>query len=542
MGTAPSSPNLAHAMLVELAVRDLGVIADLRLAFGPAMSVLTGETGAGKTMIVEAISLLLGGKTDPSRVRPGATESVVEGLFVDADDHDVVLRRVVPAVGRSRCYVNGELATAANLADVGGALVEICGQHSHQRLQSTRAQREALDRFGKIDLAPLSAARARRGELGRQMDALGGDERARAREIDLLRYQLAELDEAAIVDPDEDRRLSEAEDVLSDAVAHLEAAVRAGSDLSAEGGALELVGSALALLAKRAPYLSVAQRLDGVAAELGDVATELRAIADGIDEDPERLDALRRRRQLLVELRRKYGDSLSEVIAFHREVGERLADLESHEERARLLESEIATVAAEEARAAAEVGRARRLEAPHLGGAVCEHLGALGLGSARIVIEVGDTDPGDDVAFLLSANSGMDPQPLAKSASGGELSRTMLALHLVLSEGAPTMIFDEVDAGIGGAAAVSVGRALSRLSTTRQVLVVTHLPQVAAFADIQLLVAKSDDGIAVSTIVQLDDSQRVIELSRMLSGSPDSETAQEHAAEMLADAASERGR
>ena len=173
---------------------------------------------------------------------------------------------------------------------------------------------------------------------------------------------------------------------------------------------------------------------------------------------------------------------------------------------------------------------------------MCEHLGDLGLGSARIVIEVGDTDPGDDVAFLLSANSGMDPQPLAKSASGGELSRTMLALHLVLSEGAPTMIFDEVDAGIGGAAAVSVGRALSRLSTTRQVLVVTHLPQVAAFADIQLLVAKSDDGIAVSTIVQLDDSQRVIELSRMLSGSPDSETAQEHAAEMLADAASERGR
>ena len=532
-------------MLLELAVRDLGVIADLRLDFGAGMCALTGETGAGKTMIIEALALLLGGKTDPTRVRPGAEASVVEGRFAvpgeaGADDDEIVLRRVVPAEGRSRCYVNGEMATAAGLAEIGGRLVEICGQHSHQRLQSTRAQRDALDRFGSINLAALVVAQSRRRELEAQLAALGGDERARAREIDLLRFQVDELDAAAIDDPSEDERLAAEEDLLADALAHLEAGASALAGLHDDGAATDLVAAALAAVEHRAPFTATAARLHGLLAELTDVVDELRTVTEQIEPDPERLDAIRSRRQLLVELRRKYGETIEEVMEFHRHAAEQLDDLLSHEARAATLESAIAEARATEGAAAAKVAAARRKAAPKLAAAVADHLEEVALGSARVEVVVGGPDPGDEVEFRMSANAGMAPQPIAKAASGGELSRTMLALHQVLSVGAPTMVFDEVDAGVGGTAATAVGRALARLASGTQVLVVTHLPQVAAYADVQLSVAKSGDGLAVSTIRQLDSDDRVIELSRMLSGSPDSETARRHAEELLDLAARDR--
>ena len=530
-------------MLVELAVRDLGVIAELRLDFGPGMCALTGETGAGKTMIIEALALLLGGRSDPARVRPGADASVVEGRFIGlpaSGDDEIVLRRVVPADGRSRCYVNGEMATAARLAELGGTLVEICGQHSHQHLQSTRAQREALDRFGHIDLAPLHAAQARRRELESQLAALGGDERVRAREIELLRFQLDELEAAQLDDPDEDQALSDEEDVLADALAHLEAGAAALAALSDDDAAADRLGVALAAIERRVPFEAIAGRLHGLVAEMTDVVDELRLLTDRIEPDPERLDAIRGRRQLLVELRRKYGETIPEVIAYWGEVSERLDDLMSHEARAAAIDAQLSAAVAAEETQATKVAVARRKAAPKLAKAVAERLEEVAMGAARVEIGVEGPGAADEVEFRMSANAGMAPAPIAKAASGGELSRTMLALHQVLSVGAPTMVFDEVDAGVGGSAAIAVGRALSRLAAHQQVLVVTHLPQVAAYADVQLSVSKTGSGLAVSTIRRLDDDDRVIELSRMLSGSPDSETARRHAEELLDSAARDR--
>jgi DNA repair protein RecN (Recombination protein N) len=538
-------------VLVELAVTDLGVIARSRLVLGPGLTALTGETGAGKTMLVEAIGLLLGGRADPGLVRAGASEAVVEGRFV-VDGEEVVLTRVVPRDGRSRAYVDGRMATAAALAERGAALVELVGQHAHQALLAPAAQRAALDRAASVDLGPLTEARARLRAIDARLDALGGDAGARAREVDLLRHQSREIAAAGLADAGEDATLEAEEDVLADATAHREAAASALAALSDDGGGRDLLASGLAALDDRPPFRAAAERLTGLLAELDDVVHELREAADGVVDDPERLAEVRARRQLLLDLVRKYGTArsgergtgdLAEVLAYWAEVDERLATLEAHDETAAALEAERRAVEAEERRAAAAVGAARRQAAPQLAAAVQRHLADLAMGRARVEVAVGDDDPGDDVAFLLAANPGSDPAPLAKAASGGELARSMLALRLVLSAEPPVAVFDEVDAGIGGEAALAVGRLLADLAGDRQVLVVTHLPQVAAFADAQVSVRKAVDGATTTATAEpLEDDERVVELSRMLSGTPDSERVQQAAAELLEVAAAARQR
>lgn len=544
-------------MLVELAVRDLGVIAELRLLLGEGMTVVTGETGAGKTMVVDAIELLVGGRADPMLVRTGAEEAWVEGRFVrppgaDGDlPEEVVLARAIPRSGRSRAYVDGRLATVSELATIGARLVDLHGQHAHQSLLHPAAQREALDRFAGVDLARLRAARVAVRDLLEELERLGGDERTRAREIDLLRYQVDEIEAAAIEGPDEDERLEAEEDQLADAAAHREAAAAAVTALSGDGGgaldeavsAGDALGVALAAVAGRRPFAAAEERLRAVAAEVADIAAEIRGAGEAIEDDPERLEAVRERRQLLRELRRKYGETLADVIAEGERLRARLAELEGYEKRAAELDAELARARAEEAAAAAEVAAARRAAAPELAARIQENLAELAMPKARVEVEVRGDDPGDDVEILLAANPGAPPLPLAKVASGGELARTMLALRLVLTEAPPTLVFDEVDAGIGGQAAVAVGRALARLGRQHQVLVVTHLPQVAAYADAQVRVAKhTDDATTVSEVAVLDHEERVVELSRMLSGQPDSDAARRHAAELLATAAGERGR
>jgi DNA repair protein RecN (Recombination protein N) len=527
-------------MLVELAVRDLGVIADLRLFVSKGMSALTGETGAGKTMVVDAIELLVGGRADGVRVRSGTEEAWIEGRFVEGDD-EVVLARAVPRNGRSRAYVDGRLATVAGLAEVGARLVDLHGQHAHQSLLSGSAQRSALDRFGEVDLEPLRAARRRVNEIVAELDALGGDERARAREIDLLRYQVEELEAAGLSDPDEDEALAAEEDVLADASAHREAAAVAIAALTDEGGATDPLGAAIASLGGRAPFVAHEERLRAMAAELADVAGELRSSAEAIDEDPARLSAVRERRQLLFDLRRKYGESLAEVLNEWERLSDRLAQLEDHDRRAAQLDQALAEARLQEAEAAKAVAEARRVAAPRLAEAVEAHLRELAMAKARLEVRVGGPDPADEVVFLLAANPGTEPLPLAKVASGGELARAMLALRLVLTAAPPTLVFDEVDAGIGGEAARAVGRSLARLARQHQVLVVTHLPQVAAYADSHLQVAKhSDDESTVSQVVELDHGARIVELSRMLSGQPESDTARRHAEELMVAAGRER--
>jgi DNA repair protein RecN (Recombination protein N) len=529
-------------MLTELHIEQLGVIERVDITLGRGLTAVTGETGAGKTMLVEAIELLVGGRADASMVRHGATEARVDGRLVTAEGTERVLSRVIPADGRSRAYVDGRPATVASLADAAGDLVDLHGQHAHQSLLTTATQRAALDAYGGIDLGPLRAARARLTEIDAALAALGGDERARARELDLLRFQVSELDAAGLSDPQEDERLDAEESVLADAGAHREAASAAVSLLADDGGGRDLLAEALGLVDGRVPFAPVADRLRAVLAELDDLTTELRSQGESIDESPERLAAVRERRQLLQLLRRKYGDDLAAVMAFHTEAAERLRELEGFDERAARLDADRQAALADERRAAAEVGRRRREVAPRLAAAVQTELARLAMPHASLAIEVGehaDDHPGDRVQFLLAANPGMPLLPLTRVASGGELARTMLALRLVLSGAGSggrddrTLVFDEVDAGIGGAAAQAIGDALAALGRSHQVLVVTHLAQVAAVADTQISVTKSvADGTTTALATALDGEERIAELARMLSGSV-SETALGHARELL---------
>jgi DNA repair protein RecN (Recombination protein N) len=422
-------------------------------------------------------------------------------------------------------------------------LVDLHGQHAHQSLLTTAAQRAALDRFGDVDLGPIDSLCARRAEIDANLAELGGDERARAREIDLLRYQLEELDAAQLTTDGEDATLEAEETLLANAEAHREAGLSAHALLRDDGATLDRLADAGARLRSRPPFEELAQRLAAAAAEAEEVATDLRAIAESIVDDPERLEALRTRRRLLGDLCRKYGETLGDVLAYSEDARRRLSALEDHDARAATLEREREATDADIAAAEALVRAARAESAPTLAAAIERHLQQLALGGARMEISVGDRGAGDDVTFLLSANPGEPPLPLAKVASGGELARAMLAARLVLTDAPDTLVFDEVDAGVGGEAALAVGRALATLAATRQVLVVTHLPQVAAVADQQIAVTKQTRADrTVATATPVDGEQRVVELSRMLSGSPSSTTARGHAEELLDAASRERGR
>jgi DNA repair protein RecN (Recombination protein N) len=526
-------------MLLELAVSDLGVIDTLTLQLPAGLIALTGETGAGKTLVVDAIDLLMGGRAHPGLVRPGATEATVDGRF-ELDDEEIVLTRVVPANGRSRAYINGRPATVSALADVGANLVDLHGQHAHQSLLGVEAQRAALDQFGRVNLDRLVACRKLLRDLETALVELGGDERTRARELDLLRYQVRELDDATLKDPDEDVSLAEAEDLLANAVEHREAADSALTTIADDDGIRDRLADATARLTDRPPFVEVTARLKALLAELDDISDTVRVISESIDQDPAALADVQERRHLLHQLCRKYGDDLHEVIAEHAALRERLVELEGHDERAARLDTEVLAAGRELADAEAEVLAARLEAAPMLADAIASHLPDLAMEKAEVGIEVDGVD-GSQVVFLLAANPGSALQPLSKVASGGELARAMLALRSVLSEAPPILVFDEVDAGIGGQAGLSIGRSLAALGDRHQVLVVTHLPQVAAFADAHLAVEKrqgEDD--TVSEVRLLNNTERRTELARMLSGQPESKTARKHAKELLAEAAAQK--
>ncbi|MGQ0824793.1 MAG: DNA repair protein RecN [Actinomycetota bacterium] len=528
-------------MLSELRVENLGIVEELLVPVGAGMTVITGETGAGKTLVVDALELLCGGRADPSVVREGASEARVQGRFVLEDEEDeVVLARVVPAVGRSRGYVNGGLVTAAELSHWGRRLVDLHGQHAHQHLLHAADQRALLDRAAGNEaacaLAQLRDARASARAAEEELAALGGDERTRAREVDLLRYQADEIDAAAIMDIDEDERLAADEALLADAEVHRDALYAAHT--AAEGPAQDALGAAVAALAGRAPFAPLADRLRSLQAETAEIAYDLRVAQEGVVADPERLAAVQARRALLRELVRKYGPTLADVCAYAIETRTRLAALERHDARAAALEAQHSDAAAVAHAAAADLSRVRRAAAGPLAEAVTNRLRELALAKARFAIEIEPTaqtgEGADEVTFVLAPNPGEPPRPLARTASGGELSRAMLALRVVLSEAPPTLVFDEVDAGIGGEAGTAVGRALAELGGRHQVLCVTHLAQVAAFADAHLAVSKNETrGRMVARAALCLDDARVTELARMLAGDVDSATAREHARELL---------
>jgi DNA repair protein RecN (Recombination protein N) len=533
-------------MLSELRVENLGIVEEVLVSLGEGLTAITGETGAGKTLLVDALVLALGGRADPALVRDGATEARVEGRFVTVDD-EMVLTRVVPADGRSRGYANSRLATAGELAEHGRLLADLHGQHAHQSLIHPADQRALLDAYaGEPARRALQALRAARDEV-RRIDAdlvqLGGDERARAREIDLLRYQVEEIAAADLGDADEEARLEAEEQLLADADAHRDALAVAQRELG--GPAEDALGATIAALAGREPFADLAKRAHGLQAEVAELAHDVRVAGEGVTADPGRLAAVRERRQHLRDLCRKYGASIAEVLTYADEARARLAELEGRDARAAALDRD--RVAAEQAvtEAASFLTRARRSVASPLAKAVTEHLHDLAMPNAMFSVDVEPaplTDDGvDDVVFLLAANAGEAARALARTASGGELSRAMLALRVVLSEAPPTLVFDEVDAGIGGEAGVAVGRSLASLGGKHQVLCVTHLAQVAAFADAHIVVSKREiRGRTVATASRVEGGERIAELSRMLAGDGDSVNARRHARELLARAAEAR--
>jgi DNA repair protein RecN (Recombination protein N) len=577
-------------VLLEMRLRGLGVIRDAVLEFGPGLTVVTGETGAGKTMVVTGLGLLMGGRADAGAVRDGMAAAVVEGrIAVPAhspvaaraaeagaglDDGDVlIVSRTVSAEGRGRAHAGGRSVPVGVLAELAEDLVTVHGQSDQLRLKSPARQREALDRFaGPAAAKPLAEYRAAWQRLREVETALGEiarRARERAQEAELLRLGLAEI-ERADPQPGEDAalraeasRLAHAEDLRRAAeTAHL--ALTGDPDAAEAGDVSALVGAARRALEQvRAhdPVLAgLADRLAEIGYLVADLATEAASYAESVESDPLRLAAVEDRRATLGHLTRAYGEDADAVLAWAKDAAGRLYELEGDDDRIAGLGTERGRLRDRLGKAAAALSRARSKAATRLAGAVTGELAELAMPHARLVVEVRQRPDGDglpvdlgsgpvplaagpdgidEVELLLSPHAGAPPRPVARGASGGELSRVMLGLEVVLgaADPVPTFVFDEVDSGVGGRAALGIGRRLARLARTSQVLVVTHLPQVAAFADRHLLVVKSGNGeITESGVQTLDDEGRVRELARMLGGMADSDSARAHAEELIASA------
>jgi DNA repair protein RecN (Recombination protein N) len=430
--------------------------------------------------------------------------------------------------------VNGRAATLAELADVTAALMELHGQSTHQALRTVAAQREALDVFAGVDLEPRRVARRALAATEEALSSLGGDGRSRAREMALLGHEIAEIDDAELHDPHEAAILEREEDALARAEEARQAALAAAQMLRGDGGVLEQLATTRAALADLPePLPDLAAGISSAAADLDDLATSLRGAGEGFESHPDRLEAVRARRRLIADLCRRYGDDIAAVVAHADRSRERLTELESHDQRAGALEQDLAAAQRALTEVEAALAETRRSAAPRLAAAVQDRMAELALPHARLECEV-HGPAGDHVELLLAANPGEPPRPLTKVASGGELSRTMLALRLVLAGGPATLVFDEVDAGLGGETGLAVGRALAGVARDHQVLVITHLPQVAAHADHQVVVSKEvERGRTRTLAAAVDGADRVAELARMLAGRPDSDSGRRHAAELL---------
>jgi DNA repair protein RecN (Recombination protein N) len=580
-------------MLDELRIRGLGVIDEAVLPLGPGLTVVTGETGAGKTMVVTGLLLLFGGRADSARVRTGTDQASVDGRVAlvadsavaervreaggDLDDNELVLRRVVNANGRSRAFVGGAPAPAAVLSELADQLLAVHGQSDQLRLVRPAAQRAALDRYAGTELDSYAAAYTRwRAAAAELADRVGRAAELR-RETDLLTHGIAEI-EAVAPQPGEAAELAR----LAARLGHADAltfAARSAHDVlvgdaddptGEAGDVTQLLGIASRSLAQQrgadAELDELAARLTELSALAADLGSEFGAYAEQLDADPARLEQVESRRAALGALVRKYCDepepTVGGVLRWAAAARERLDQIDVSDEAIAALRMEYESAGEEVATLAAEVSERRQRAAAELAEAVSTELAGLAMPDATLQVDVEPrpataglptlavdgrevgvgADGADEVTFLLQPHAGAPVLPLGRGASGGELSRVMLALEVCLAgtDPVPTLVFDEVDAGVGGRAAVEVGRRLARLARQRQVLVVTHLAQVAAFADRHIVVDKPVDGagggVTASDVHVVDGEDRIAELARMLAGS-DSATAREHAAELLADAA-----
>ncbi|HMR49099.1 MAG TPA: DNA repair protein RecN [Arachnia sp.] len=558
-------------MLSELRLRAFGVVDEAVLDLGPGLNALTGETGAGKTMIVSGLGHLLGARADAGVVRRGADRATVQGrwevpeavaeavreLGGDTDGPELTTLRQVSAQGRSRAVVGGAALPVSAMANLLSEMATIHGQSEQLRLSSPERQRELLDRHAQPpELARYREAFRQRKAAAEELARLEAEADARAREIDMLRYGLGEID-ASAPEAGEDDRLAAEQLRLMDLdelrrLASLAGAALSGSedDLDAPG-AVSLVGQARKALGQLAGHDATAEPLVARVLDLqalaDDLAAEVASYAADLVSDPLRLEAVGQRRAELAALTRKYGPTVDEVLGWAQTARRRLIELEGSDERIGGLRAQIEGLDAQLTADAAAISATRRAAATRLADLVAGELKALAMPHARLRFEVTAAPLGphgaDRIELLFSANPGSEPAPLGKVASGGELSRVRLALEVVLAEdaGGHTFVFDEVDAGVGGAVGVEIGRRLSRLARRSQVIVVTHLAQVAAFADRHFVVAKASDGqVTRSGVHELDDDQRRAELARMMGGSSDTDAGLNHAAELLAEAAAGR--
>ena len=562
-------------MITELRIRGLGVIADAVVPFAPGLTVVTGETGAGKTMVLTGLGLVSGERADPGLVRTGSERADVDAewrlgpatlrtlasrledagvdLEAEGDDQVLLLGRTVAAGGRSRAFAGGRSVPATVLAELSTTLLTVHGQADQLSLRDPRRQRDLLDAFAGAgpDKDRFAEAFARWRSAGAALRDLVDHRAEREREAALLRHGIAEIAAVAPVEGEDDELKARANALAHSTDLMAELAGAHASLIGDDGDAPSAVG--LLALARRAvdharaldPRLdAVAERLASLADGLAAAAAEIADHARDVDADPAELARVEERRHAVAELKRRYGPELADVLAWWAQADQTVSQTDDADARIDALRHELAAAAEETRAAAAALTSVRREGAARLGTAVTAELRDLAMPDARLDVDVATVadldaftaDGADTVTLLLSPHSGADPRPLDRGASGGELSRVMLAVEVVLAGDASvgTFVFDEVDAGIGGKVAVEVGRRLARLARSSQVVVVTHLPQVAAFADRHVVVTKGADGQVTATSVNVvDGPDRVRELVRMLSGLEDSQSGAEHATELL---------
>jgi len=548
-------------MLRELRLKDFAIVASAAVEFGPGLTCLTGETGAGKSILVDALGLALGGRADAGMVGPGGT-ATVEALFdvagvpgvseeldsigVDTDGGELIVRRVVGSNGRSKAYLNGSMVNASTLQSIGGLLVDIHGQHEHQSLLRVDTHLDLLDMH--LGLGGLKAEYAeafeKRRELKARLDDIVSRARERAQRLDLIRYQADEIDQAGL-SPGEDDELEEERVRLANfdrlaGLAHEAAQALRDAEPSALSMAVSALGSVKDIAGLVEGQAETVRFLESATIAMEEASAGIRDFAAGLESDPRRLEEVEDRLDLVKGLKKKYGDTIADILDYRTRIGVELEGLEYADEEADSLRERLAGAEEALAELAGRLGEARRDGAAGFCREVKKELSSLGMPKAAFevgfdVLEEPGLSGAERAEFLFSANPGVGPRPLAKVASGGELSRVMLALKVVLSreDGVPTLVFDEVDSGIGGRTATVVGEKLRAAARNRQVLCITHLPQVASCASEHVSVTKRTVGGGVAVeLARLDTEGRVGELARMLGGD-DLKTASAHARELV---------
>lgn len=566
-------------MLQELHIRNFALIDEIRLYFDSGLNVLTGETGAGKSILIDALGLVLGGRASTDMVRQGTDKSIIEALFVlnphhgvgtfleeqgiEWEDGTLVIVREVTSAGKTVCRVNGRIITVQALRQIGSRLADLAGQHEHQSLLRTEEHLAMLDAFGGDEVKRLQTLVSNTYEkyktVKQTLEQAAMGEQERIQRIDMLRFQLEEIQSLGLK-PGEDEQLEEERRKLSHAEKLFSTTASAYESLyqgfSKQGSIIEIlhkISSDLdSLLRYDSNLSSIVEMVKSSAYQLEETAHELRSYRDAVEFNPERLQEAEERLAALNRLRRKYGDNVAEILAYAERIRSELHDLVHHEDNLTRLQQELAQLEQQLAREAVQLSNKRKSLANRLSKKIVEELSTLMMPRTRFQIDfqvqreekgilledervhVNETGI-DRVEFLFSPNEGEPLRPLAKIASGGELSRTLLALKSVLSgEGVDTLVFDEVDTGISGRAAQAVAEKMSIVSHENQVICVTHLPQVACMADSHFLIAKKQSkGRSQTTLTKLSEIDRIEELARMLSGAELTETTRKHAQEML---------